>query len=137
MRMVEILTFINSNLTLILGIIATLGAIIKPIRVRVIGWIKKITKADENAAAIAEIGAGVAKITASISLQSNAQQATMREFICRIYDKYYDTQEIPKDDRESLVVYYNNYKALGGNHDIDAKFEETKEWRTVKGKRGD
>jgi hypothetical protein len=127
---------INDYLALIVGVIVSLSFIIKPIRNKIIAWIKKITRADESSKSIERILTGIDKINGILEKQKNAQQATMREFICRIYDKYLDTKKIPKYDRESLVIYYNNYKDLDGNHDIDAKYEEMERWDTIRGDRG-
>ena len=55
----------------------------------------------------------------------------LREKIMNIYHKNKRERTMTEYEREALIQYYKDYKALKGNSYIDGRYERMKKWATV------
>ena len=55
----------------------------------------------------------------------------LREKIMRIYRDGRATRTIHEDDKDALIQYYKDYKALKGNSYIDVRYDRMKKWTVV------
>ena len=127
---------VKNVMTVISGVILIgtfFSVVIKPIRLRIIGWVRKKTCADENDSDINDIKEAIEKLTEMMEKSCSASQALLRNSINHIYYKYFESKEIPLYDKENLIELYSNYHSLNGNHYIDQLYEETKTWTTIRG----
>ena len=55
----------------------------------------------------------------------------LREKIMRIYREGRISRAMHEDDRDALIQYYKDYKALNGNSYIDDRYERMKKWQVI------
>lgn len=55
----------------------------------------------------------------------------LREKIMALYHKNKADRKLSEHEREALVQYYKDYKAVNGNSYIDKYYERMKKWQTI------
>lgn len=140
------LTEIIKNLGAVAGsitsIIAFITFLIKPVRNKLICYIKKELGYNETNESIKKLNNEVkvlydkirstdVKLEGYIQLQKKrndlndeAQLYNLRQHINEVYIRYMQLGKIPVEVRENLVKGYNVYKKLGGNSYIERVVEE-------------
>ena len=77
------------------------------------------------------IGANVSQNQTDLEALKISARDVLREKIMGIYHKNRQTRSMTEYEREALVQYYKDYKALNGNSYIDRRYERMKRWETI------
>ena len=77
------------------------------------------------------IGGGVAENKEDLEALKISARDVLREKIMAIYRKGKFSREMNEDDRDALIQYYKDYKALKGNSYIDDRYERMKKWTVI------
>lgn len=106
----------------IAAIIALCALLIKPIRVKLAGWITRTSGRDDINGKIDRLTEMVQttinqnnELQAEMTLQSEALKASIRNSILNLYYKCTAKSSITTYELQNLSELYENYKALGGN----------------------
>lgn len=77
------------------------------------------------------IGGSVTKNEEDLEALKISARDVLREKIMDIYRKGKHTQSMDEDDRDALLQYYKDYKALNGNSYIDDRYSRMKKWEII------
>ena len=77
------------------------------------------------------IGVNVSQNEADLEALKISARDVLREKIMGIYHKNRHERTMTEYEREALVQYYKDYKALKGNSYIDRRYERMKRWETI------
>ena len=80
---------------------------------------------------VTALGGSVAQNQVDLEALKISARDVLREKIMQIYRAGRTTQTMHEDDRDALVQYYKDYKALKGNSYIDDRYERMKKWRVI------
>ena len=80
---------------------------------------------------VATLGGNVTQNTNDLEALKISARDVLREKIMTIYHNNKRTRSMSEYDREALIQYYKDYKALKGNSYIDSRYERMKRWDTV------
>ena len=80
---------------------------------------------------IKTIGGSVTQNQDDLEALKISARDVLREKIMRIYREGRVTRTMHEDDRDALIQYYKDYKALKGNSYIDDRYERMKKWTIV------
>ena len=126
--MLELVKTVGGFVSPMLVIITFLTMIIKPLRVKLISWVKCTTKSDESAVWIVELRADVQEMKSMMVIQCDASQALLRDSICKLFYEYRAEKTLPLYEKENLIQLYEKYHTLKGNHFVDYLYDEMKRW---------
>lgn len=126
--MLELVKTVGGFVSPMLVIITFLTMIIKPLRVKLIGWVKRTTKSDENEVWLVELRVAVQEIKNMMVVQCDAAQALLRDSICKLYYEYRSEKKLPLYEKENLIQLYDKYHNLKGNHFVDYLYTEMLKW---------
>jgi hypothetical protein len=122
----ELILKVGSYAGAISIIIALLSLIIKPIRKRIIGWIKKISNSQEQDKLLKEVRDSLKNFNDKSELQGEGLLSLLRD---RITEKYYIYSElgyIPSYELENVLKMYTIYHRMHGNTYVDTIVEVMK-----------
>lgn len=77
------------------------------------------------------VGGNVSRNDADLEALKISARDVLREKIMGIYRRGKGTRSMHEDDRDALIQYYKDYKALKGNSYIDDRYERMKKWAVV------
>lgn len=77
------------------------------------------------------LGGSVTQNQTDLEALKISARDVLREKIMAIYHKNKHDRAMTEYEREALVQYYKDYKALKGNSYIDGRYERMKKWQTV------
>ena len=77
------------------------------------------------------LGGSVTQNQTDLEALKISARDVLREKIMAIYHKNKRERAMTEYEREALVQYYKDYKALKGNSYIDGRYERMKRWETV------
>ena len=77
------------------------------------------------------IGVNVSQNEADLEALKISARDVLREKIMAIYHKNKHERSMSEYEREALIQYYKDYKALKGNSYIDRRYERMKRWETI------
>lgn len=77
------------------------------------------------------IGGSVSQNQEDLEALKISARDVLREKIMNIYRKGKHTQSMDEDDRDALLQYYKDYKALNGNSYIDDRYGRMKKWQVI------
>lgn len=77
------------------------------------------------------LGGSVTQNTSDLEALKISARDVLREKIMAIYHKNKHERAMTEYEREALVQYYKDYKALKGNSYIDGRYERMKRWNTI------
>ena len=108
--------------------------IVKPIRTRLIGWIKGINNTDENGEMLARIEARLDKQERNFNERLDKQedkldkiavgsQASLRNNILHLVDKCLAKESITTIEKLNLIDMYSAYHNLGGDKYATARYK--------------
>lgn len=80
---------------------------------------------------VATLGGNVTQNTNDLEALKISARDVLREKIMTIYHNNKRARAMSEYDREALIQYYKDYKALKGNSYIDSRYERMKRWDTV------
>lgn len=80
---------------------------------------------------IKTIGGSVTQNQDDLEALKISARDVLREKIMRIYRDGRVTRTMHEDDRDALIQYYKDYKALKGNSYIDDRYDRMKKWTVV------
>lgn len=80
---------------------------------------------------IKAIGGSVTQNQSDLEALKISARDVLREKIMRIYRDGRATRTIHEDDKDALIQYYKDYKALKGNSYIDVRYDRMKKWTVV------
>lgn len=80
---------------------------------------------------ISALGGSVAQNQNDLEALKISARDVLREKIMRIYRDGRATRTLHEDDRDALIQYYKDYKALKGNSYIDDRYERMKKWTVI------
>ena len=80
---------------------------------------------------IKTIGGSVTQNQDDLEALKISARDVLREKIMRIYREGRVTRTMHEDDRDALIQYYKDYKALKGNSYIDDRYDRMKKWTVV------
>ena len=80
---------------------------------------------------VATLGGSVTQNATDLEALKISARDVLREKIMTIYHKNKRERAMSEYDREALVQYYKDYKALKGNSYIDSRYERMKRWATI------
>ena len=80
---------------------------------------------------IKTIGGSVTQNQDDLEALKISARDVLREKIMRIYRDGRVTRTMHEDDRDALIQYYKDYKALKGNSYIDDRYDRMKKWTIV------
>ena len=146
MELIEAVKLTGSIAGAITATFACVALFVKPIR----AWmIKKIQGAshssqlekvlEENQKALAEVKKLLEEhivadekwkkeVSENFKEQTETDIVQLRNTINHIYDKNYEVKSLTMRDKESLIDLFDRYKAIGGNHNVEQKYNEMLSW---------
>lgn len=77
------------------------------------------------------IGSNVSQNQEDLEALKISARDVLREKIMGIYRRGKHTQSMDEDDRDALLQYYKDYKALNGNSYIDDRYGRMKKWQII------
>lgn len=77
------------------------------------------------------LGGSVSQNQTDLEALKISARDVLREKIMTIYHNNKRQRSMSEYEREALVQYYKDYKALKGNSYIDSRYERMKRWQTV------
>ena len=77
------------------------------------------------------LGGSVTQNASDLEALKISARDVLREKIMCIYRRGKRTKEMDEDDRDALIQYYKDYKALKGNSYIDDRYERMRKWTVV------
>ena len=77
------------------------------------------------------LGGSVTQNASDLEALKISARDVLREKIMCIYRRGKRTKEMDEDDRDALIQYYKDYKALNGNSYIDDRYERMRKWTVV------
>ena len=80
---------------------------------------------------IKTVGVNISQNASDLEALKISARDVLREKIMGIYHKNRATRAMTEYEREALVQYYKDYKALNGNSYIDKRYERMKKWETI------
>lgn len=80
---------------------------------------------------IKAIGGSVTQNKDDLEALKISARDVLREKIMKIYREGRVTRTMHEDDRDALIQYYKDYKALNGNSYIDDRYERMKKWQVI------
>lgn len=130
----EIVKNIGAIVGLVLSCITLITLCCKPIRRRLMEWIRQTSKTDETTQLMQEFKSLLQshisldeKKQAKIDLISEAILDLLRDDITRIYFQYIGKGELPAYEKQNLVTLFERYKKMGGNAYIHNVYDELME----------
>lgn len=143
MEIVEFITKAGSICGAVTAIGAMVAVCLKPVRKFIVNKIREIAQSeshDELIKEIREIKASLKyleerdekwhkEVERRLTLHSQTDIVELRNTINNIYDKNYETQTLSMREKESLIDLFDQYKLLGGNHNVEQKYNEMMEWK--------
>jgi hypothetical protein len=106
----------------ITAVCAFLAFIIKPVRNRIIGGVRKISRSEEISKKIDALLLCERQISEQIEVHEAIHLALMKDRIVNLYFKYINSQYLPSFEKQNLVEQYALYKKLGGNGYLDTLY---------------
>ena len=80
---------------------------------------------------IKTIGGSISQNSTDLEALKISARDVLREKIMAIYHKNKHDRAMSEYEREALIQYYKDYKALNGNSYIDGRYERMRKWDTV------
>ena len=80
---------------------------------------------------VTTLGGSVNQNASDLEALKISARDVLREKIMTIYHNNKRQRAMSEYDREALVQYYKDYKALKGNSYIDSRYERMKRWETI------
>lgn len=80
---------------------------------------------------IKTVGANISQNANDLEALKISARDVLREKIMAIYHKNKHNRAMSEYEREALIQYYKDYKALNGNSYIDKRYERMKHWTIV------
>lgn len=77
------------------------------------------------------LGGSVTQNASDLEALKISARDVLREKIMCIYRRGKRTKEMDEDDRDALIQYYKDYKALKGNSYIDDRYERMRKWTVI------
>lgn len=136
-NIVETIKGLSSTLGSIGGTLITLitltGILFKPLRKKLLAWIRSASSADENSKMMCDLKAtldannaevmstmqgikeDVSEIKTMTDLNTEANKCMLSNRIIHTYEKYKNSDEIDLFERDSLIEHYRIYKGYDGN----------------------
>lgn len=111
----ETVQFIGACIGYTVSAITLLTLIIKPIRTKLIGWMKGINETDETAESIHRIEEMQNQQSALLAQIAEGTQASLRNNILQLVDTCLAREYITTVDRMNLKDMYAAYHNLGGD----------------------
>lgn len=68
------------------------------------------------------------EVSGNFKEQTETDIVQLRNTINHIYDKNYEVKSLTMRDKESLIDLFDRYKAIGGNHNVEQKYNEMLSW---------
>lgn len=145
-ELVEVVKLTGSIAGAITATFACVTLFVKPIRAWVIKKIQGASHSSElekvmkdNQAALAELKKLLEEhitsdekwkkeVSENFKEQTETDIVQLRNTINHIYDKNYEVKSLTMRDKESLIDLFDRYKAIGGNHNVEQKYNEMLSW---------
>ena len=80
---------------------------------------------------VGALGGSVSQNATDLEALKISARDVLREKIMCIYKRGKRTKSMDEDDRDALIQYYKDYKALKGNSYIDDRYERMRKWTIV------
>lgn len=130
----ERIQFVGACIGYTVSALTLISLIVKPIRTRLIGWIKGVNNTDENGEALARIEARLDQQERNFNERLDKQedkldkiaqgsQASLRNNILQLVDKCLAKENITAIEKLNLIDMYNAYHDLGGDTYATARYE--------------
>lgn len=84
-----------------------------------------------KAQVLKEVGADIKENNETIEALRISARDVLREKIMAIYHKNKATRTLSEYEKEALVQYYKDYKALLGNSYIDKRYSRMEKWEVI------
>lgn len=78
-----------------------------------------------------EVEDDIARNTSTIDALVISARDVLREKIMAIYHRNKTNRSMTEFEREALIQYYKDYKALNGNSYIDGRYQRMEKWETI------
>lgn len=125
--MIEIIKNIGVVLATAIQLTTCFAIFIKPLRRRLVKWLRKVTDADTSSEIkdmLAEMKKTNEERDKKIDRLIRAETYRLRDRMTDMYAKYMSAGSIPQKRREELIKDYEIYKEMGGNSYIDIIYQE-------------
>jgi len=130
----ETIQFVGACIGYTVSAFTLVSLIVKPIRTRLIGWIKGINNTDENGEMLARIEARLDKQERNFNERLDKQedkldkiavgsQASLRNNILHLVDKCLAKGSITTIEKLNLIDMYSAYHNLGGDKYATARYK--------------
>jgi len=130
----ETIQFVGACIGYTVSAFTLVSLIVKPIRTRLIGWIKGINNTDENGEMLARIEARLDKQERNFNERLDKQedkldkiavgsQASLRNNILHLVDKCLAKESITTIEKLNLIDMYSAYHNLGGDKYATARYK--------------
>ena len=77
------------------------------------------------------LGGSVTQNASDLEALKISARDVLREKIMCIYKRGKHSKSMDEDDRDALIQYYKDYKALKGNSYIDDRYERMRKWTVI------
>lgn len=130
----ETIQFVGACIGYTVSAFTLISLIVKPIRTKLIGWIKGINNTDENGEMLARIEARLDKQERNFNERLDKQedkldkiavgsQASLRNNILHLVDKCLAKESITTIEKLNLIDMYSAYHNLGGDKYATARYK--------------
>jgi len=130
----ETIQFVGACIGYTVSAFTLISLIVKPIRTKLIGWIKGVNNTDENGEMLARIEARLDKQERNFNERLDKQedkldkiavgsQASLRNNILHLVDKCLAKESITTIEKLNLIDMYSAYHNLGGDKYATARYK--------------
>lgn len=119
----ETIQFVGACIGYTVSALTLISLIVKPIRIKLISWIKGVNKTDTTADALNRIEARLDKQEDKLDKIALGSQASLRNNILQLVDKCLAKESITAIEKLNLIDMYNAYHDLGGDTYATARYK--------------
>lgn len=119
----EMIQFVGACIGYTVSAITLITLIVKPIRTKLIGWIKGVNETDSTSESLYRIEERLKEQEDKLDKIAQGSQASLRNNILQLVDKCLEKESITAIEKLNLIDMYTAYHDLGGDTYATARYE--------------
>ena len=119
----ETIQFVGACIGYTVSAITLITLIVKPIRNKLIGWIKGVNETDSTSESLYRIEERLKEQEDKLDKIAQGSQASLRNNILQLVDKCLEKESITAIEKLNLIDMYTAYHDLGGDTYATARYE--------------
>lgn len=119
----ETIQFVGACIGYTVSAITLITLIVKPIRTKLIGWIKGVNETDSTSESLYRIEERLKEQEDKLDKIAQGSQAGLRNNILQLVDKCLEKESITAIEKLNLIDMYTAYHDLGGDTYATARYE--------------